>query len=269
MFKSIKRVTYQVDDLEKAKQWYSGILGTNPVFDTPFAVIFKVGDCSLSLSKAAKPWSEASSRMDVFWEVDDIDLVFNQLIERGARIQQPVTPVLNISVAKVLDPFGNCIGLSGKPRKEEKKTVEEKPSETAMSAAFCRALAFKDDREEIQGPDFLAEQFLTDEARKTLADAKSRKWMIENVVTSPLYGFMIARTAFLDAVFKKACQDEISQIVFLGAGYDTRSYRFKDSVKKTKIFELDIHTTQQKKVEILIKKEDGSIEKKPFLQDET
>jgi O-methyltransferase involved in polyketide biosynthesis len=35
------------------------------------------------------------------------------------------------------------------------------------------------------------------------------------------------------------------QIVFLGAGYDTRPYRFKDSIKQTEIFELDVPTKQQ------------------------
>ena len=55
MFKSLQRISYQVDDLGQAKQWYSKILGTDPVFDTPFAVIFRVGNCSLSLVAAAKP----------------------------------------------------------------------------------------------------------------------------------------------------------------------------------------------------------------------
>jgi methyltransferase (TIGR00027 family) len=43
----------------------------------------------------------------------------------------------------------------------------------------------------------------------------------------------------------------IPQVVFLGAGYDTRPYRFKDLIRDTKIFELDAQPTQQCKKEIL------------------
>ena len=39
--------------------------------------------------------------------------------------------------------------------------------------------------------------------------------------------------------------------MFLGAGYDSRPYRFRDLIKGTSLFELDIHTTQQRKMELL------------------
>jgi methyltransferase (TIGR00027 family) len=253
VFKSLKRITYQVDDIEKAKQWYRGILQTQPVYDTPFAVIFRVGDCSLSLSIAKNSFPENTGRIDVYWEVDDIDSAFQKLIQNGAKIHTPITQVLNIRIARVVDPFGNIIGLSGEAQKAEKRTVENQPSETAMSVAFCRALAAKDEREELKGPDFLAEIFLTDEAKTALFDNNSRKWAVQNLVTSPLYGYFLARTAFVDSIFISACKDEIPQIVFLGAGYDTRSYRFIDMIRNTKIFELDIATTQQRKVKALKK----------------
>ena len=68
-----------------------------------------------------------------------------------------------------------------------------------------------------------------------------------------MYGYFIARTAFIDNIFENAINDDIPQIVFLGAGYDTRSYRFIKQLKSTVIFELDINTTQQRKTEILKK----------------
>jgi methyltransferase (TIGR00027 family) len=251
MLKSLKRIAYQVEDLEKAKQWYSNILNTQPAFDSPFAVIFIVGDCSLSLAKGKNPLPENTERIDVYWEVDDIDAVFAKFIENGAVSHTPIKAALNIRVAKVIDPFGNIIGLTGPVAEINKRTVEEQPSETAMSVAFCRALAFKEDREEIKGPDYLAESFLKDEAKKILADANSRNWAIQNLVTSPLYGYFISRTAFFDSIFESALKENIPQIVFLGAGYDTRSYRFADKIKETKIFELDIRPTQQYKIEKL------------------
>ncbi|MBN2013395.1 SAM-dependent methyltransferase [candidate division KSB1 bacterium] len=53
--------------------------------------------------------------------------------------------------------------------------------------------------------------------------------------------------------FKPTLYVGLKQIVFLGAGYDTRSYRFIDKIKSTKIYELDISSTQQNKIEALQK----------------
>ena len=253
MFKSLKRVTYKAFDLEKARDWYSKILNTQPLYDTPFAAIFNVGGHSLSIAKINEVLPENNERMEVYWEVDNIDLVYEKLIENGARSYLPVKQVLNTRIAKVIDPFGNIIGITGGILSADKRTVENQPSETAMNVAFCRALASKDDREEIKGTDDIAEIFLAEEAKKILFDSASRKWAIEQLVTSPLYGYLIARTAFFDSVFNNACTEDIPQIVFLGAGYDTRAYRFRQVIKNTKIFELDIHSTQQKKIESLKK----------------
>jgi methyltransferase (TIGR00027 family) len=248
MFKSLKRITYPVPDIDKAKEWYARVLGMQPVYDTPFATIFKLNDCSLSLAKSGNVPPENTGRIEVFWEVDDIDMAFQKLVQNGARIQSPVSPVMNIRMAKVIDPFGNMIGLTGPAAKKEEQTIENQPSETAMTTAYIRALSAKDDRQEIKGPDFLAEIFLPEEAKKGIIDAQARKWSIEKLVKSPLYGFLIARTAFFDSLFIDACREVFPQIVFLGAGYDTRSCRFIDRIKKTRIFELDISTTQHRKV---------------------
>ena len=46
-------------------------------------------------------------------------------------------------------------------------------------------------------------------------------------------------------------RDNIPQIVFLGAGYDSRPYRFHDLIQDTRVFELDAQPTQQRKQELL------------------
>ena len=65
--------------------------------------------------------------------------------------------------------------------------------------------------------------------------------------------YIVARTKYFDDLFKQALADNIPQVVFLWAGYNTRSIRFKDSVGETKIFELDVPTTQKKKKDLLLK----------------
>jgi methyltransferase (TIGR00027 family) len=132
-----------------------------------------------------------------------------------------------------------------------KKSIEYQPSETAMAAVFLRALAWYDEREEVKGPDYLAEAFLSEGRKRPLKDPTARRWVIKNKVTPGMYEFMIARTAFFDDVVQQALRVDIPQVVFLGAGYDTRPYRFKDLIHDSKIFELDAQPTQQRKKEIL------------------
>jgi methyltransferase, putative, TIGR00027 family len=122
-----------------------------------------------------------------------------------------------------------------------------------MNVTFCRAASAKDERGEIRGADYLAELFLTDEARTTIANEDSCKWTIKNILTSALYGYFVSRTAYIDDVFQQALSGNFSQIVFLGAGYDTRSYRYREILNNTRIFELDIDSTQKNKIDILTK----------------
>lgn len=64
---------------------------------------------------------------------------------------------------------------------------------------------------------------------------------------------MIARTAYFDRVFRDALNNKIPQIVLLGAGYDSRAYRYAKLNNVTKIMELDIGPTQNRKKQCLKK----------------
>ena len=65
--------------------------------------------------------------------------------------------------------------------------------------------------------------------------------------------YKIARTAYFDKLFVDALKDKTPQIVLLGAGYDSRAYRFSKSNHGTRIFELDIPPTQDRKKKCLRK----------------
>jgi methyltransferase (TIGR00027 family) len=136
-----------------------------------------------------------------------------------------------------------------------KMSVEHKPSETAMGAATLRALAALDQREEIRGPDYLAQIFLTEDRKSALRDPFIRESVIKKRIIPGMYEFLIARTAFFDDIVEQALRENVPQIVFMGAGYDSRPYRFKDIIKDTRIFELDSQPTQERKRELLKKAE--------------
>jgi len=242
---------YKASEIEKAKLWYIKLLNLQPLLETPFLVIFKIGECTLSLAKDNSESAINIECSESYWEVSDIDLSYHKLIELGAKVHTPVKEILNIRIAKVIDPFGNVVCITGSQQDTQERTIEKKPSETAMIAAFARAVAAKEDRLQIKGPDYLAELFMTDEGKKPLSDIASRKWAIQNLITPPLYGYFICRTAYIDSIYEKALSENFSQIVFLGAGYDTRAYRFKKANSDIRIFEMDVASIQNRKIEVL------------------
>ncbi len=136
-----------------------------------------------------------------------------------------------------------------------KKSVEKRHSETAIFAALYRAVANKEFKNERFGSDYLAEYFFPFPL-KFLIKFKMIRVNLKNKshkFTPGIYEYVLARTAFFDNVFLDALKENIPQIVVLGAGYDTRAYRFQKLNNTTKIIELDISTTQNRKKKCLKK----------------
>jgi methyltransferase (TIGR00027 family) len=129
-------------------------------------------------------------------------------------------------------------------------SVQEQASGTAMWCVLMRALSAAETREGIKGGDYLAEIFLPDNQRALLKTPAQREWAIKRQ-PSGMYAYLIARTFYFDHIVEKALQDKIPQIVILGTGYDSRSYRFQKLANATRFFELDTPPTLQHKKELL------------------
>jgi len=132
---------------------------------------------------------------------------------------------------------------------------KEIPSKTAFRAAWMRAWAHKDFQNQIWGPDFLAECFLPFPIRLLIKSEKSRKIgrAKANESSPGIYEYVIARTLFFDEVFSQALKESIPQIIFLGAGYDSRGIRFEGLNIHSRIIELDMAATQSRKIKYLKK----------------
>jgi methyltransferase (TIGR00027 family) len=126
---------------------------------------------------------------------------------------------------------------------------EFKPSGTAMACLLLRAAAANDDREELRGPDYLAEKFLPENGRKNLKNPDYRRHWIRELL--PMYAYIMARTLFFDSMMEQALNENVPQIVFLGAGFDSRPYRYAHRLRDTAVFELDVHATIQQKKQVL------------------
>ena len=112
-FQGLRTVIYAAPDLEKAKAWYSSILGIAPYFDEPFYVGFEVGGFELGLLPDATP---DTSGPQTLWGVADAEAACARLLALGATALEPVHEVgEGIKVGAVVDPFGNRFGIIENP----------------------------------------------------------------------------------------------------------------------------------------------------------
>ena len=116
-FLGLRTVIYHVDDLEKAKAWYSAVLDTPPYFAEPFYVGFSVGGFELGLNPDLSKAKPGAGGVVVYWCVTDAGAALARLLELGARPHEDVQDVGGgIRVATVLDPFGNVLGIIENPQ---------------------------------------------------------------------------------------------------------------------------------------------------------
>lgn len=117
MLKGLRTATYTVDDLEKAKAWYSDVLEKEPYFDEPYYVGFNVGGYELGLMPSeTETDSAAGANVKAYWGVDDIEGAIQRLQENGATLHEDVQNVgEDIKLATVRDPFGNILGVIENP----------------------------------------------------------------------------------------------------------------------------------------------------------
>ncbi|HSD63739.1 MAG TPA: VOC family protein [Ignavibacteriaceae bacterium] len=117
MFKGLRTVIYHVDNIDKAKKWYSTILGIQPYFDQPYYVGFNVKGLELGLDPNVKGVKKGNNIIG-YWKVDNIMNALKNLLESGAKLNSDIQDVgEGIKVASVLDPFGNIIGIIDEPEK--------------------------------------------------------------------------------------------------------------------------------------------------------
>ncbi len=70
-FHGLRTVIYHAPDLDKAKAWYSSVLGIAPYFDQPFYVGFSVGGYELALDPDASSTPGGTAGAVTYWGVAD------------------------------------------------------------------------------------------------------------------------------------------------------------------------------------------------------
>jgi len=64
--------------------------------------------------------------------------------------------------------------------------------------------------------------------------------------------FLLARTRYIDDYLETSLENGIDQLVILGAGLDTRAYRYEQQLERVKVFEVDHPATQKEKCNKLL-----------------
>lgn len=112
----LRTAIYLVEDLAKAKAWYSKAFKTEPYFDEPFYVGFNIGGYELGLMPNEHPEKPKSDNVLTYWGVEDIVSEYNRLISLGAtKHEAPANVGGELMVATDIDPWGNVVGLIFNP----------------------------------------------------------------------------------------------------------------------------------------------------------
>jgi methyltransferase (TIGR00027 family) len=126
------------------------------------------------------------------------------------------------------------------------------PSRTSIVVAALRAFGAREPDPGVRNPDWLAERLLGPADLQLIAEHPISGALKEdyqkgrqNQEVAGMSNLLLIRTRFIDDHLKAALENGATQVVVLGAGFDTRAYRFRDQLKGRKVFEVDYHSTQQ------------------------
>lgn len=113
-------------------------------------------------------------------------------------------------------------------------------SHTAEIVALARAVGSLDPALPAPNPDVLARRLLDYPARAALWPGLRR--LVRSIYERRVPGMYLyhqARTQHLDRLFAEGLESGVRQAVILGAGLDTRFYRFAERLRGVRAFELD------------------------------
>jgi len=120
--------------------------------------------------------------------------------------------------------------------------------------AAARAFGSREPDETVRNPDTLADQLIGDDELALIVGHPLSKGLKQdyqeanqNYAIVGLAWMMLIRTRFIDDALGRAVHNGATQIVILGAGFDTRAHRFRDLLKDCLVIEVDAAPTQDHK----------------------
>jgi methyltransferase (TIGR00027 family) len=109
---------------------------------------------------------------------------------------------------------------------------------TAHLTAWARTLGRLTIGEAANG-DYLAGRVLLPYQRAMNRTPKLARWLLERGLPGA-FGYFNARTQYFDDMLLEEARAGIEQVVILGAGFDSRSLRFTDTLRRVRVLEVDM-----------------------------
>jgi methyltransferase (TIGR00027 family) len=127
---------------------------------------------------------------------------------------------------------------------------ERDPRKMAAQIAGVRAAETYLPENERVFQDPYAEYFLSEDERRDLSDLEKLRagLAMYDQMMPGVNGAIVARIKFIDEYLLDCIEKGFKQVVIIGAGYDTRAYRFPEVKENLKVFEVDHPATQQVKI---------------------
>ena len=133
------------------------------------------------------------------------------------------------------------------------KRIQNKSSRTAAYTCTCRAASYMESNPLLKSDDHIAVKILPRLVKYLL---KIRFLNLQGkIAPAGIYPYVIARTKYIDTIFKKAINDGAEQIVIFGAGFDSRAIRLTEKGSVINIYEIDTPLTLDAKRKQFIKRD--------------
>ena len=133
-----------------------------------------------------------------------------------------------------------------------------KTSYTAEAVCALRSIGALDPDPKTRNPDHMAKLFVNPELKRSFPglglDFEDAKLAMDQMKNGVFY-YVNARTLHLDALLTQALKAGCRQVVIMGAGFDSRAYRFHKDYPDVRFFEIDLPATssdKQQRVEKLL-----------------
>jgi len=128
------------------------------------------------------------------------------------------------------------------------------PSRTSILTAAARAFGSREPDPSVRNPDWIADRPIGPAELALISDHPISKALdrdFQEAIRDPdIFGFawlMLVRTRFIDELTERAVRGGATQLVILGAGFDTRAHRFTELLQDAAVIEIDYGTTQEYK----------------------
>ena len=129
------------------------------------------------------------------------------------------------------------------------RRIETTTSRTAQWTCVSRAASSLESDSHYRSDDYIALLLVPAFLKFLLHIPLIRRFYSQVMAPKGIYEYTIARTRYIDAIFKEILAEGFDQILIFGAGFDTRALRFQTEAGDTRIFELDVSITQQAKLD--------------------